>query len=283
MGSDLFKVIEGPLTLLHTGNPFSEVYAHKTNKMVVHRIAPTTIFVDEAHDIPMPIQTSLLISTEGSCLLPRTEGGYVDFQDVLFLFGTTDPSRKLGSGLVAPLRSRCDTIYFVAYGLETVARIVREHMPSISMEDATLLARTAKLRPRIAISFAREVGDTPVLHYMKTNLGADERGLDETDRNILKELGSTIKVKNARQVREAELLLSMKGVGKLTLKQEANARALLETDELRPMYLNHLADRLDLTEIDDVRARVHYMETLGLVLRTPSGVILQKKSLDKQI
>ena len=54
----------------------------------------------------------------------------------------------------------------------------------------------------------------------------------------------------------------------------ARAKAFIETSA-SPVFLTTFADEFDLTETDDLRVRVRYMGTLGLVLRTPKGVIRQ--------
>jgi len=279
MGSDLFGVVAGPLAEAHGGSPFSEVYKHRFNGMRVERVAPSTIFIDEAHLMSSQVQTAMLMAMEGDCTLPKKDGGYVDFQDVLFLAGTTDPSRKAhGEGLIKPLRDRFQEVPFVPYGIETLMKIVQHRFPTITDQEASLIVRTAKLRPRVSINIAKRAGDMPIMEFIHDFLGADERGLDRTDMKIMEVLGSQRKYKNPQKVDEAKRFLAMvaEGKGRATIKQIASAESLLGADEMKPLFLNALADKLNATEIDDIRARVHYLETLNLVMRTTSGIVLIK-------
>lgn len=278
MGSDLFAVVDNQIASLHSNSPWKEVYQHPDNQQPVYRVAPTTVFVDEAHALPEKIQTQMLMATERPYIIADPKGRYVDFRDVLFVLGTTDPSVKAagGGGLVKPLRTRCTEVPFVHYGAESVGEIVRRSYPHISQTDAVLLARAAKLYPRTALSYAEQAGKDNVRQFVKHFIGADEQGLDRTDLQILEALRGSVKEIPPMKRLAAEFILEQYNAGKssVSVLQVANAKALLEAgDQYKPMGIQAIADRLMATDLEDVRARVHYMETLHLVERTPRGVI----------
>lgn len=270
LGTDLQGVVEGPLSQLFNNQPYSEAYKHPKNGMLVRRIKPLTIFVDEVHAMPSGIQTSMLIATEDDRMLPLEKGGYMDFQDVLFIFGTTEPQM-----LNKPLRTRFTTVTMVHYSVESIAEMIRRKFPQISQDDAIYLSRCSKLYPREAVRFARQVVDSGLTprQFGATFLGADERGLDATDRKLLGALESKKKHKNPQKVQEARLILEQRE--KFTPLQVIRAEVLLNTEEFHPMFLTALADKLMLTSAEEIRVRVNYLESLGLVLRTPRGVIRQ--------
>ena len=274
MGSKLFKVVEGPLAQIHGGNPFKEIYAHPDNRMPVSRINPTTIFIDEAHELHASVQTVLLDAMEKPFLVPKPDGGYLDFRDVLFLGGTTDPSAKGSSGLVKPLRTRFTEVTFVHYGVGSVAKIVRRHYPRISRSDSEILARTAKLYPRTALRYAKQAGSMPMRDFIRDYLGANELGLDALDQRILALLEENLRPRNPIKVAEAKILLEQHAEGgRVTPVQMARARAILEAESPKAIGISALASKLMVTDLEDIQARVHYLETLGLVTRTSQGVV----------
>jgi Holliday junction resolvasome RuvABC ATP-dependent DNA helicase subunit len=284
LGSNLFDVVDGPLAQLHNGCFFSEVYKHPDNSMPVYRVAPTTMFVDEAHALTDKIQTALLMATEKPYMISDSEGRYLDFRDVLIILGTTDPSVKSGGGgLVKPLRTRCIEVTFVHYGEEAVGEIVMKHYPRINTQDAELLARAAKLYPRVALSYAKQAGSFPITQFVSEFLGADSRGLDPTDHKLLALLESAVTYQNPLKKAEAEIMIRQHSLGgKVSELQLAKAEAYLNTFQPKPLGIQAIADKLMITDNEDVRARVHYMERLGLLARTSRGVVREKSGLDKQ-
>lgn len=279
IGSSLIDLVEGPLSRLCNGKPFSEIYRHPSNSLAVHRIAPTTLFVDEAHMIPAKLQTMLLMATEVPYILADKHGRMFDFQDVLLILGTTDPSRSgKNCGLAKPLRTRCAEIVFQAYGVDTVAQILNRQFPYLDMAEAHLLARAGKLVPRVALGYAKqaEAGRVRIGTFLRDFIGVDANGLDSLDQKILEALSLSYVQKNLLKVREAELLLEAANSGaRVTPAQISKAKALLEHKGSKPLSIAALADRLQLTDEMEIKTRVHYLESIGMVERTPRGVVIK--------
>lgn len=276
---DLFDLLDGQLTKLHNGSVYSEVYKHPDNPMPVYRVKPTVIFIDEAHLLPTKMQTLLLQTTEGSKMLSKSDGTFVDFQDVLMIMGTTDPTLKPGGGggLVKPLITRCALISFVPYGAESVAEMVRRVYPHVSQEDALLAARAAKLYPRVALGFAAEAGSHNLGDYLRHNLGVDDMGLDPDDLQLLRILEEAVVYKDPEKVRMCQDTITAADAGKrISENQVIKARAFLEIVKTKPMSITALAAEMMATDEEGIKARVHYLQSLRLVTRTPRGVVRVK-------
>lgn len=274
IGTDLIKLVTEKLIPLHKGEPYSEVYRHGENAFPVYRLKPTTLFIDEAHALCGAVQDALLMTLEHPHLLAHQDG-YLDFRDVLIILGTTDPTKNgRGIGLAKPLRTRCTELVYQAYSAETVAEIVRRRHPRLDQEDALRLARAAKLIPRVALAYASQAGRIRISAFLNDCVGVDAEGLDSLDRKMLGLLRGSITRRSGLKVTEAELILEAASRGEsIPAIQVVKARSLLAHREHKPMSLAAITDRLQMTDELEVRVRVHYLESLGLVVRTPRGVI----------
>ena len=280
LNGDLFELVDGQMTQLHARNPFSEVYKHPDNPMPVKRIKPTTIFVDEAHALTDKAQTLLLQTMEKPFLLSRPDGSYVDFRDVLVILGTTDPTLTPGGGgLVKPLRTRCVNggIVFVPYSAESVAEMLRRVNPRVTQEEALLAAKTAKLYPRVALGYVAQAGSMPLRTFLHDLIGADEHGLDPVDRQLLAVLEESVEYKHPKKIAESEAILAEHEAGrKISPLRVLQARTFLDTTSPKPMSIDALASALMVTDHEDIKARIHYLQSLKMVVRTPRGVVRQK-------
>jgi MoxR-like ATPase len=276
--SEYTNPIQGLVTLisrLHDDNPVIDRYLHDDGRTVVEVLGPTVFFVDEAHEMPISVQNTLLPITEKPYRV-HFGTGYLDFRHVMFIFGTTDPSH-----LLKPLRTRLKDINFVGYSVDSVAQMVKMHNPDLSMEDALLLARAGKLYPRRALSMATSCSKLAARYgsikkVLTDHLGIDEDGLDPTDRRILDALAASKVVRNPDAVTRAKLTLEMLEAGaRLTSNQIINAKTVLAGATIySPMGRQALADKIMSTDSRDIMERVGYLEQLGKVQQSSRGVQL---------
>jgi len=270
--------ISGLVTLvdrLHDGLPVLESYVHEDGRSNVDILAPSVFFIDEAHEMPMPVQYALLPITEKPYRAPFGEG-YVDFRHIMFIFGTTDPAQ-----LFKPLRTRCEPVPFVGYSVDSVAEIVRMSYPEMAPQDALMMARAGKLYPRRALSVARTCSALASKYgspeaVLTEHMGIDSEGLDPTDRRILEALDATVLVPDPRKVDAARTLLRLVDEGqKANANQVAAARTILDNPKVhRPIGKSMLAEKIMSTDTQDIFERVTYLEMLGKVFQSSRGVQL---------
>ena len=270
------KPIEGLLELLnqiHSNAAVTSTYLHDNGRGQVLRLAHTVLFVDEAHELAPMVQNALLPIMEAPYRVPYVDG-YLDFSNVMFILGTTDPAQ-----LLRPLRTRIRAVEFVGYGVESVAMMVRMKYPGMDPDTTNLIARAGKLYPRRALSVARTCDE--LLHrygsaerVLTEHLDIDTDGLDPTDRRILTALREPYQQPPPAKIQEARELLRMAGEGfRVPATALARARALtanLRTN--RPIGKQALADRIMSTDVRDIMERVGYLEQLGKVTQTSRGV-----------
>ena len=268
--------IEGLLThvsRLWNGTPVMNTYLHDDGRSRVQVLAPVVIFVDEAHEMKSSVQNALLPLMEQPFRAPVSEG-YVDFRNVMLIFGTTDPA-----SLLRPLRTRCRMIDFVGYSAESVAEMVRQKFPSLNEREALYMARAGKLYPRRALSVARTCAEMAASYGSATkvlseHLGIDADGLDNTDRRILAALDATLVVQNPMKIDAAKRMVKLsEDGGKVTSNQLVLAQTLLANPKIhRPIGRQALAERIMSTDYLDIMERVIYLEQIGKVFQSSRGV-----------
>ena len=161
-----------------------------------------TLFFDEVHEMPVPIQTCLLTvlnPNKHNMNTLRFEDYHIefDFTKVSFIFATTDPQR-----VITPLKDRCRMIHMEEYQYDELGQIVKNNSEDLEFDDETLHdiasvcrgnARNATLMAKDNIlQFARRHNvsyiDMSIWNRIKGVLGILPLGLENTELQILKVL-----------------------------------------------------------------------------------------------
>lgn len=161
-----------------------------------------TLFFDEVHEMPVPIQTCLLTvlnPNKHNMNTLRFEDYHIefDFTKVSFIFATTDPQR-----VITPLKDRCRMIHMEEYQYDELGEIVKNNSEDLEFDEETLRdiasvcrgnARNATLMAKDNIlQFARRHNvsfiDMNIWGRIKSVLGILPLGLENTELQILKVL-----------------------------------------------------------------------------------------------
>ena len=161
-----------------------------------------TLFFDEVHEMPVPIQTCLLTvlnPNKHNMNTLRFEDYHIefDFTKVSFIFATTDPQR-----VITPLKDRCRMVHMEEYAYDELGQIVKNNSEDLEFDDETLRdiasvcrgnARNATLMAKDNIlQFARRHNvsyiDMSIWNRIKGVLGILPLGLENTELQILKVL-----------------------------------------------------------------------------------------------
>lgn len=161
-----------------------------------------TLFFDEVHEMPTPIQTCLLTvlnPNKHNMNTLRFEDYHIefDFTKVSFIFATTDPQR-----VITPLKDRCRMIHMEEYQYDELGQIVKNNSEDLEFDEETLRdiasvcrgnARNATLMAKDNIlQFARRHNvsyiDMSIWNRIKGLLGILPLGLENTELQILKVL-----------------------------------------------------------------------------------------------
>lgn len=161
-----------------------------------------TLFFDEVHEMPVPIQTCLLTvlnPNKHNMNTLRFEDYHIefDFTKVSFIFATTDPQR-----VITPLKDRCRMIHMEEYQYDELGEIVKGNSEDLEFDEETLRdiasvcrgnARNATLMAKDNIlQFARRHNvsfiDMNIWGRIKSVLGILPLGLENTELQILKVL-----------------------------------------------------------------------------------------------
>jgi len=161
-----------------------------------------TLFFDEVHEMPAPIQTCLLTvlnPNKHNMNTLRFEDYNIefDFTKVSFIFATTDPQR-----VITPLKDRCRMIHMEEYQYDELGQIVKNNSEDLEFDEETLRdiasvcrgnARNATLMAKDNImQFARRHNvsyiDMNIWGRIKSVLGILPLGLENTELQILKVL-----------------------------------------------------------------------------------------------
>ena len=161
-----------------------------------------TLFFDEVHEMPVPIQTCLLTvlnPNKHNMNTLRFEDYHIefDFTKVSFIFATTDPQR-----VITPLKDRCRMVHMEEYQYDELGQIVKNNSEDLEFDEETLRdiasvcrgnARNATLMAKDNIlQFARRHNvsyiDMSIWNRIKGVLGILPLGLENTELQILKVL-----------------------------------------------------------------------------------------------
>jgi Holliday junction DNA helicase RuvB len=159
-----------------------------------------TVFFDEVHEMPIPIQNCLLTvlnPNKNNVNTLRFEDYNIefDFKKISFIFATTDPQK-----VITPLKDRCKMIHMEEYNKEDLAQIVQANSEDLSFEEEALYdiasvcrgnARNAALMAKDnLLQYARRHNifdiDSKIWARIKTLLSIQPLGLEDTELQILK-------------------------------------------------------------------------------------------------
>ena len=254
-----------------------------------------TILLDECHMLPSKVQGQLLSLLDGSC--DRIYGSKRNFcfkKDITWILSTTDSGK-----LLYPLSTRLHSIVLNEYSEEDVVEIVKLNYPEIQPEAALVLSRAAKLVPRIAIDLTKQyvnvfksAGFTreTALSYVGSIRQTNEYGLDSTDEKILSMLKeSKITLSKAKQLdkniinKKLALFDMIVDPSQEQLTEAIKLQeAIKEYEEQEEVSPNMPRSRQDISiycrlyDMRDLELRLGYMEKLGLVAKTKSGIQWKK-------
>lgn len=159
-----------------------------------------TVFFDEVHEMPIPIQNCLLTvlnPNKNNTNTLRFEDYNIefDFHKISFIFATTDPQK-----VITPLKDRCKMIHMEEYKKEDLAKIVESNSEDLTFDEATLHdiasvcrgnARNAALMAKDnLLQYARRHNifdiDTKIWGQIRELLSIQPLGLEDTELQILK-------------------------------------------------------------------------------------------------
>lgn len=159
-----------------------------------------TVFFDEAHEMPEPVQTCLL-----TVLNPNKHNRNTlrfddyniefDFTKVSFIFATTDPQK-----VITPLKDRCKMIHMEEYNYDDLAKIIETNSDELTYSPDVLKeisstcrgnARNATLMAKDNLTqFAKRHNLCDIGHKewddVKCVLGILPLGLENTELHVLK-------------------------------------------------------------------------------------------------
>lgn len=113
---------------------------------------PFTVFVDEVHLVPRPVQESFLTALESKDRTVHLGNRYARLANATFLFATTRPA-----SVDSALRSRCETINLLPYTVDEVAIMLANAFPGWLPEVHERLAILGRRVPRVALRLANDL------------------------------------------------------------------------------------------------------------------------------
>lgn len=263
----------------------------------------TIVFLDECHELGKEAQNFLLpiLAEKTGPLLDCYDGEYtVSMNNVTFIFATTDSGKML-----YPLVNRLFSVTFDQYTADDVANIIGLKYNNIDLEGRKILAICAKLVPRRAIQYAetlisfsnnkshfQKVSYDQVAQFVKGFLKMELSGVDPIDKRILSYLSNntkqiepvdTISLKFATEALEKFL---KKGEASLSNTEYKEYNALrfkvnmltnkINTAKFIPRSRQDISLYTRLYDERDLEMRLSFLEQLGMVTKTPKGILLTK-------
>ena len=257
----------------------------------------TIVLLDEAHKLKLDIQTSLLSSLENPGPLDDAMISVLS-NNITFVLATTDPSN-----IIYPLLTRLHPITFDQYSITDVAHILKLKYPMVEQGGLELLAKTAKLVPRIAMRNANLlIGGSKNKELITTSetekfitgfLGMETNGIDQLDKRILAYLSSYKKqVAPVDQIAfngftKIKAMLEAKGINKLSPQEHkeynrATFQIVMLTEKLNsaeslPKSRQDISLACRLLDLADLETRLSYLEKLNYITKTSRGIVIAKE------
>lgn len=264
------------------------------------------IFIDEAHDMPKKLQTQLLTVFDRmkeepkSAFINSSTRDFFTFslKNAFFILATTDTSR-----LIYPLVTRLQSVTFDQYSKDDIQNIIYIKYPTISEEAREVLANCSKLVPRVACRLAEQLtsfhkGVTMIdkeqaILFAKNFLNMEENGIDSIDKRILLYLANHKKKIepvdlislniNKENKERLEKKMTLTNSERKDLNRATFQVAILEnkisTAEFTPKSRQDISLACRILDLNDLEARLTFLEKLSLVDKTPQGILLNEKYL----
>lgn len=255
------------------------------------------ILLDECHELSNRAQGQLLSVLDGSIgvvneAIDKQYPIYID--KVTWVLSTTDSGK-----LLYPLSTRLHSIVLNEYTENDVVEIVKLNYPVLEEGAALVLARAAKLVPRIALDLTKQYISVfrnscytrqTALSYVNSIRQTNEYGLDNTDKKILEMLrDSRHRLSKAKQLEKNLLTVKLTKFDLVVNPSEEQLTEAIKLQKQLDEYEEHelqlpnmprsrqdISTFCRLYDMRDLELRLGYMEKLGVVEKTKSGVLWKK-------
>ena len=255
------------------------------------------ILLDECHELSTRNQGQLLSVLDGSTNLIHeaiSKTYPLGFRNVSWILSTTDSGK-----LLYPLSTRLHSIILNEYSEEDVVEIIKLNYPMLTNEPCLVLGRAAKLVPRIALDLTKQYisifkgmiyNRETALSYVSSIRQTNEYGLDSTDEKILSMLkGSRTALPKAKQLDKQLITNKLNKFDviidpdEVNIKEAINLQKQLDDYNEQEANSSHMPrSRQDIStfcrlyDMRDLEIRLGYMEKLGVISKTKSGILWRK-------
>lgn len=270
-------------------------YGNKPERTFV--LKDCVILLDECHELTTRTQGQLLSVLDGSIELVNNAAYKTSpllLRKITWVLSTTDSGK-----LLYPLSTRLHSIVLNEYSEEDVVEIVKLKYPVLTNDSAIVLSRAAKLVPRIALnlteqylSIFKSVGYNrqTALQYVSSIKQTNEYGLDTTDEKILNMLRESKNgLSKAKQLDKNLISAKLNKFDLVVNPTDSQLKEAVELQEtlelyrqeeesspLMPRSRQDISTFCRLYDMRDLEMRLGYMEKLGVVAKTKSGILWKK-------
>lgn len=264
----------------------------------VYVLQHCVILLDECHELSTKSQGQMLSVLDGSVKninnVMEQKKYPLTFNRVTWILSTTDSGK-----LLYPLSTRLHSIVLNEYTEHDVVEIVKLNYPVLETETALVLSRAAKLVPRIALDLTKQFISVfrnscytrqTALSYVNSIRQTNEYGIDATDEKILGMLKeSKNPLSKAKQLEKNLLVMKLE---KFDLIVDPSEEQLTEAINLQTKLEEYLEyekqspymprSRQDIStfcrlyDMRDLEVRLGYMEKIGIIAKTKSGILWKK-------
>ncbi len=270
---------------------------YKTYNERFYALINCAILFDECHELTNKSQGQLLSVLDGSL---KTVNNVINkkynlyLENITWIFSTTDSGK-----LLYPFSTRLHSVILNEYTERDIVEIVRLKFPVLTDDPILVLTRAAKLVPRIAIDLAKQYvsifkpigyNRKTALSYVNSVLQTNEYGLDSTDNKILTMLKeSKSPLPKSKQMEKNLLVKKLSG---FTAIQDPSEKELAESIKLQKALEEYIEyettspymarSRQDISmycrlyDMRDLEIRLSYMEKIGFIAKTKSGILWKR-------
>jgi len=256
-----------------------------------------TLLLDECHELNNKNQGQLLSLFDGS-ITTLNNAMYkqysLAFRNMTWILSTTDSGK-----LSYPLSTRLHSVVFNEYTEQDVVEIVKLNYPILSEDSVLVLSRAAKLVPRIAIDLAKQYisifksigyNRKTALSYVSSIRQTDEYGLDNTDMKILDLLKeSKNPLPKSKQLEKNLISKKLDAFDSIVNPSEEELTEAIKLQKDLEEYIEYetaspymprsrqdISTYCRLYDMRDLEIRLGYMEKLGVIAKTKSGILWKK-------
>ena len=213
---------------------------------------PFTVFVDEVHLVPRPVQESFLTALESKDRTVHLGNRYARLANATFLFATTRPA-----SVDSALRSRCETINLLPYTVDEVAIMLANAFPGWLPRVYERLAVLGRRVPRVALSLAGDLKNEALI-----------RGADPATEQMQVHLET---IRNERQIEDD-------GIG----LPEIEYMRVLQRAGGKPVGLDRISAQMRAVPVETIEAEVEpFLLEERLIELTGRGRQLTRKGMER--